>query len=96
MAKKPAVSITSAEKSASEDLWSRQRRYFVSMGIRTVCFVGAVATDGPMRWILLVGAAFLPYTSVILANAGVRRGPSHAEVVQPPARGEIGPGTSDN
>ena len=56
------------------------------MGIRTLCFVGGVivltAVPSPwsrLGWILFVGAVFLPYTSVVLANAGVRKkgaGPS--------------------
>lgn len=86
---KPAVTITSAEKSASDDLWSRQKRYFFSMGIRTVCFIGAVAADGPIRWALLVGAVFLPYTSVILANAGVKRRPTNADLLDPVVKGEL-------
>lgn len=56
------------------------------MGIRTLCFIGCVAivttTSMPWSlfgWLLLAGALLLPYTSVILANAGVRKkgaGPS--------------------
>ena len=77
--KQPVFSITSAAKSQSEDLGGRERRYAISMGIRTVCFVGAVIVSGPLRWILIAGAVFLPYAAVILANAGVRKkgaGPS--------------------
>ena len=67
------VSITSARTSHSEDLHKRQVRYLLSMGIRTVCFVLAIVTTGPLRWILVAAAVFLPYVAVILANAKDRR-----------------------
>lgn len=73
------VSITSAATSRSDDMGAREKRYAISMAIRTACFIGAVVASGPLRWVLIAGAVFLPYTSVILANAGVRRrgaGPS--------------------
>lgn len=64
--------ITSAPEPTSTEMGSRERRYLISMAIRTICFVGAVMVDGPMRWVLVVGAVILPYISVVLANAGVR------------------------
>ncbi len=67
------VSITSARTSHSEDLHKRQVRYLMSMGIRTVCFVLAIVTTGPLRWVLVSAAVFLPYVAVVLANAGDRR-----------------------
>ncbi len=66
-------SITTAATSHSEEMGAREKRYAISMGIRTLCFVGAVIASGPLRWVLVAGAVFLPYTAVILANAGVRR-----------------------
>ena len=84
--KQQVFSITSAATSQSEEIGGREKRYAISMGIRTICFVGCVAivttTSMPWSlfgWLLLVGALLLPYTSVILANAGVRKkgaGPS--------------------
>ena len=77
--KQEVFSITSAAAPHSEELRGREKRYAISMGIRTVCFVSAVIVDGPFRWVLIAGALFLPYTSVVLANAGVRKksaGPS--------------------
>ena len=67
------VSITSARTSHSDDLHKRQVRYLMSMGIRTVCFVLAIVTTGPVRWILVAAAVFLPYVAVVLANATDRR-----------------------
>ena len=69
----PPVSITSARTSHSEDLHKRQMRYLLSMGIRTVCFVLAIVTTGPVRWVLVAAAVFLPYIAVVLANATDRR-----------------------
>lgn len=77
--KQQVFSITTAAESQSQDRMRREKRYAISMGIRTVCFVAAVIVSGPFRWVLVAGAVFLPYTSVILANAGVRKkgsGPS--------------------
>lgn len=67
------VSITSARVSHSQDLKRRQRRYLLSMMTRTICFVLAIVTDGPVRWVLVAGAVFLPYVAVVLANAGDTR-----------------------
>ncbi len=63
-------SITSAQSGLSIDQSARQRRYFISMMIRTVCFVLTVILPSPYRWIALVGALTLPYIAVIAANAG--------------------------
>lgn len=68
-------SITSAHESHSAALGARERRYAISMAIRTACFVGAVVADGWLRWLLVAGAVFLPYTSVVLASTGVRQRP---------------------
>lgn len=63
-------SITSAQSGLSIDQSARQRRYFISMMIRTACFVLTVILPSPYRWIALVGALTLPYIAVIAANAG--------------------------
>lgn len=68
-----AVRITTAPRSAAEEQASRQRRYLVSMAIRTACVIGAVAVgDGVLRWILIAGAVFLPYVAVVMANIAIR------------------------
>ena len=63
-------SITSARSGLSIDQSARQRRYFISMMIRTACFVLTVILPSPYRWFALVGALTLPYIAVIAANAG--------------------------
>ena len=74
MAKPDAVRITTARSSAADDMRARQRRYAVSMTIRIVCFVAAVAVGpGVLRWVLVAAAVFLPLFAVIMANAGDQR-----------------------
>jgi hypothetical protein len=65
--------ITSARPGVRDDVDSRTRRYLFSMGVRTACFLGAVAASGWLRWALLVGALVLPYLSVVFANSGRER-----------------------
>ncbi len=65
-----SFSITSAPKSLRSDLAGRQRRYLISMIIRTVCFLLTVALPSPYRWFALAGAMILPYIAVVVANAG--------------------------
>ena len=74
MAKQDAVRITTARSSAAADMHSRQVRYAVSMTIRLVCFIAAVAVGpGVVRWILVAAAVFLPFFAVVMANAGNQR-----------------------
>ena len=74
MAKQDAVRITTARSSAAEDMRSRQIRYAVSMTIRLVCFLAAVAVGpGALRWVLVAAAVFLPFFAVVIANAGDQR-----------------------
>ena len=65
--------ITGAPRALTDDVRDRQRRYLISMSIRTVCFVLAIVVSGWMRWALLVGALVLPYIAVVIANAGRER-----------------------
>ncbi len=72
-----AVRITTAAASANDDLRARQRRYLLSMSLRTICFVGAIvaALNGiDWLWPFLIGAAIvLPYLAVVMANAAASR-----------------------
>ncbi len=63
-------SITTAQSGLTFDQAARQRRYFISMMIRTACFILTVLLPSPYRWIALGGALTLPYIAVIAANAG--------------------------
>ena len=40
------------------------------MGLRTLCFVGAIVVgSGWLRWVLVAAALVLPYVAVVMANA---------------------------
>ena len=51
---KDVFQITGAPRALTDDVRDRQRRYLISMSIRTVCFVLAIVVDGWLR--VLVGA----------------------------------------
>ncbi|MEU8132563.1 DUF3099 domain-containing protein [Streptodolium elevatio] len=86
--------ISGARKGLTEDVRGRQRRYVVSMSIRTVCFILAVVLEGPLRWVMIAGALLLPYVAVVVANAGRSRRldpPPASQVVPPQAHRAIEP-----
>ncbi|WBQ02213.1 DUF3099 domain-containing protein [Kribbella sp. CA-293567] len=83
------ITVTDAQPGRSVDLETRIFRYAWMMSLRVVCFVGAVITPSPWRWILLVGAVFLPSVAVVLANARQTAKVSGGEVYLPPARPEL-------
>jgi len=63
----PVYRITAAGSSLSDDQRGRQRRYLISMSIRTVCFLAAIVVEGPLRWVLIMAALLLPYAAVGIA-----------------------------
>jgi hypothetical protein len=71
--KEPVYQITGARPGVRDDVDSRTRRYLVSMGIRTVCFILAVVFSGWLRWGFVGAALLLPYLSVVFANSGRER-----------------------
>ena len=86
------VRITTAASSRADDISHRQRRYVISMTIRTLCFLGAVAVgEGWLRWVLFSGAIFLPYVAVVMANATDQRDDGF-ELFPGPTRRALGPG----
>ena len=66
--------VTQAKRPMSEDIRYRQRRYLIMMGIRAVCFIVALVMfvnhAGWLTAIPAVGAIFLPYFAVVMANGG--------------------------
>jgi hypothetical protein len=82
--------ITTASRPRSEDIRGRERRYIISMAVRTACFVLAVVFMGHwVMWLFLVGAVFLPYVAVVMANAGVAADPGGSEFDFDPQRRAI-------
>ncbi|AOW86297.1 DUF3099 domain-containing protein [Streptomyces olivaceus] len=71
--------ITGARTGLQEDVRGRQRRYIISMSIRTVSVILAVCLWNVERHVavvaLVLGAA-LPYIAVVIANAGRENAPS--------------------
>jgi len=69
------IRITTASAGAGADIASRQKRYVITMGIRTLCFLAvaviAMSHVGPgwLPWIFVIGAVVLPYVAVVMANA---------------------------
>ncbi len=68
-----AIRITTAAANRADDIRARQKRYLLSMSLRTICFVGAVvASLAGIDWLwpfLIAGAVILPYIAVVMANA---------------------------
>ena len=69
--------VTDARRPMSEDIGHRERRYVITMGIRTLCYLlsilFAVTLHGAWRWlaiVALIGAIILPYIAVVFANGG--------------------------
>lgn len=70
------VRITTAPDNPRKEIAHRERRYLISMGIRTACFVAAVAVRGTWYcWVLIALAFILPYVAVVMANAASPRIP---------------------
>lgn len=67
-AQPPRAEITDARESTSQELDGRVMRYTITMAFRTVCFLAMIWVPSPWRWLLFVGAVFLPYVAVIFAN----------------------------
>jgi fatty acid desaturase len=90
-----AVRITSASASRNTDIAARQKRYLFSMGIRTVCFIGAIlASLAGIHWlwpILIVAALVLPYVAVVMANAATTKDDGFA-LLDNGGRRELGAG----
>lgn len=65
--------ITGARQGLAEDVRGRQRRYVISMAVRTVSVVLATTLWNVERYVAVVAlvlGALLPYVAVVIANAG--------------------------
>jgi hypothetical protein len=92
----PVPLITDARSAASVEHDSRVKRYALTMGFRTACFVAMIFVDGPMRWVLFAGAVLLPYVAVILANqANQRSQPARVRHAEPSDRPQLTMGPDD-
>ncbi|MFF4797827.1 DUF3099 domain-containing protein [Streptomyces sp. NPDC001351] len=87
--------ITGARASLDEDVRGRQRRYVISMSIRTVSVILAASLWNVERHVAIVAlvlGAVLPYIAVVIANAGRENAPSlPSTFVSVPMRPMIAP-----
>ncbi len=71
--------ITGARMGLAEDVRGRQRRYVISMVVRTLSVIATVLlwnVSRPVAVVTLVAGALLPYVAVVIANAGRESAPS--------------------
>ncbi|WP_406479368.1 DUF3099 domain-containing protein [Streptomyces sp. NBC_01615] len=71
--------ITGARQGLDEDVRGRQRRYVISMSVRTVSVILAATLWNVERHVALVALVLgilLPYIAVVIANAGRENAPS--------------------
>ncbi|MEV4429246.1 DUF3099 domain-containing protein [Streptomyces sp. R-07] len=71
--------ITGARQGLADDVRGRQRRYVISMTVRTLSVIAAAVLWNVERHVAVVALALgilLPYIAVVIANAGRERAPS--------------------
>ncbi|MFG2747545.1 DUF3099 domain-containing protein [Streptomyces xanthophaeus] len=88
--------ITGARMGLAEDVRGRQRRYVISMVIRTLSVIATVVlwnVERHVAVVTLVAGALLPYVAVVIANAGRESAPSlPSHFVPAPVRPALGAG----
>ncbi|MCQ4206172.1 DUF3099 domain-containing protein [Streptomyces longispororuber] len=87
--------ITGARQGLAEDVRGRQRRYVISMAIRTLAVILTAVlwnVERHVAIVTLVLGAFLPYVAVVIANAGRENAPGLPSTFVPaPSRPMISP-----
>lgn len=79
--------ISGARTGLTEDVRGRQRRYIISMSVRTVSVILTVVlwnVTRPLAWATLVLGLLLPYVAVVYANAGRENTPAPPAPYVPP------------
>ncbi|MFJ8646924.1 DUF3099 domain-containing protein [Streptomyces sp. NPDC093546] len=70
--------ITGARQGLADDVRGRQRRYVISMSVRTLAVIAAASLWNVQRHVAIVAlvlGAVLPYIAVVIANAGRETAP---------------------
>ncbi len=70
--------ITGARQGLADDVRGRQRRYIISMSVRTLSVIAAALLWNVERHVAIVAlvlGATLPYIAVVIANAGRENAP---------------------
>ncbi|MDX3450705.1 DUF3099 domain-containing protein [Streptomyces sp. ME02-8801-2C] len=87
--------ITGARQGLADDVRARQRRYVISMSVRTVAVVLAAVlwnVERHVAFVALVLGMVLPYIAVVIANAGRENAPGlPSTFVTVPVRPMIAP-----
>ncbi|MEE1765771.1 DUF3099 domain-containing protein [Streptomyces sp. SP18BB07] len=87
--------ITGARQGLADDVRGRQRRYIISMSVRTLAVIAAAVLWNVERHVAVVAlvlGAVLPYIAVVIANAGRENAPSlPSTFVRAPMRPMIAP-----
>ncbi|MEU9013489.1 DUF3099 domain-containing protein [Streptomyces sp. NPDC048479] len=87
--------ITGARQGLADDVRGRQRRYVISMSVRTVAVILAAVLWNVERHVAIVAlvvGGLLPYIAVVIANAGRENAPSLPSTFVPtPSRPMIAP-----
>ncbi|MEU4081800.1 DUF3099 domain-containing protein [Streptomyces venezuelae] len=90
--------ITGARQGLADDVRGRQRRYVISMTVRTLSVIAAAVLWNVERHVAIVALALgilLPYIAVVIANAGRETAPSLPSTFVPaPVRPALGAGES--
>ncbi|MFE9700744.1 DUF3099 domain-containing protein [Streptomyces sp. NPDC006270] len=88
--------ITGARRGLADDVRGRQRRYVISMSVRTVSVVLSAALWNVERHVAIVAlvlGVLLPYVAVVIANAGRENATSLPTTFVPmPMRPALGAG----
>ncbi|MFE6462271.1 DUF3099 domain-containing protein [Streptomyces cinereoruber] len=88
--------ITGARQGLADDVRGRQRRYVISMTVRTLSVIAAAVLWNVERHVAIVALALgilLPYIAVVIANAGRESAPSLPSTFVPtPVRPALGAG----
>jgi hypothetical protein len=71
-------SITDAATAHSDEMRRRMIKYAIAMGIRMLCLILIFVVDGWFKVIPVIGAVFLPWVAVVIAN-GSDRAESHSD-----------------
>ncbi len=79
--KQTRQSLTNLPLSPDEERRHRMIKYSVAMGIRVLCIFAILLVPGWWAVIPVIGAVFLPYFAVVIAN--VSTDPRRAEVQRP-------------
>ncbi|MFE0653335.1 DUF3099 domain-containing protein [Streptomyces sp. NPDC059534] len=86
--------ITGARQGLADDVRGRQRRYVISMTVRTLSVIAAAVLWNVERHVAVVALALgilLPYVAVVIANAGRESTPSLPSTFVPtPERPALG------